>query len=996
MTNKVIGSYRITQELGAGGMGAVYAAEHTLLGRRAAIKVLLPQMSREAEIVNRFLNEAKAASAIKHPGIVQIYDLGHQEDGSAYIAMEYLEGEGLEVRIRRLGRLPVQQALRFTGQIASALAAVHERRIYHRDLKPGNVFLVPDKQVTGGERIKLLDFGIAKLHDPDPGAQATRAGALMGSPSYMSPEQCRGAGEVDHRADLYSLGCILYEMLCGRPPFDGGGGGVMAILSAQLRDAPPLPSQSRPELTPEIDALVLGLMAKDPDLRPPSAAHLAHAITQLTGEQMSFAAIGSAFDPGAAPGADDDFGGATIVDMQLPSTLAATQPSQQTAQAATRPSHTGTGTGTGLGTGPHTSNTPLIEQLAGNTTGARSRRSTGLITGHVSDQGTSPTGNMAAAGQTRAGDSRVQTALGQRAGGSRRLLWVVVALLLVGGLSVALTQIGGSDKRAEVPTDSEQPEEPVVAMNDEPPPPPEPTLDFFPLAEEEQRRRREQPRPEPIRLADLFIPLEEGGGVNLPKLSIPSFTWGSVLSGNFFDNLVESITEVFVEPPRQVVWRIATEPAGAQVLRNGSEVVGTTEEPFGISLEETPGFSETFILRLDRYHDHELTLSGEEDFDEVVALEPKVYATVVSQPAGAEVLDAAGAVLGTTPLELELPRAQDEGAAAGKTVTLRMERFLDTPIELRGEQTFEEKVALPPRVYATVVSRPEGAEVLDASGAALGTTPLEIELMPDEAGQPTPQTVTLRMERYEDAELELAGERSFRETVRLEAKVFATVNSQPEGAQVVDAAGELLGTTPLEFELPRSEQPLEVTLKLDDHVDTSAVLRGNRSFTKRVTLRPLPRATLVSQPEGATIYDAAGQRVGTAPLELKLPGTGDALVYTMKLEGYRDATLEVDPRRGRKIVTKLSRDLGTTMVNISSEPSGAEVFRGNKRIGETPLTDEVPGQTGKLRYTLKLPGFQTRNIAVAGDENSETSVQLKRCAPQRRGTLGPVSVYGGC
>jgi eukaryotic-like serine/threonine-protein kinase len=287
-----IGGYQITGILGEGGMGKVYIGEHELLGRRAAIKVLLPEYSNDQEVVNRFFNEAKAATAIRHPGIVKVYDFGYQEDGSAYIAMEFMEGEPLDVRLQRMGWLPVEQALRLAGQMASALAAAHQHRIVHRDLKPANVFVVSDPQVAGGERAKLLDFGIAKFSQPDdPDAKQTRAGAILGSPQYMAPEQIRGSRDVDARADLYSLGCILFQMLCGRPPFDGGGNGAMAVMASHLDDPPPMPSSLRADVPREVEALILYLLAKDPAHRYQSAAEVGMAIAAILGEQVSFASM---------------------------------------------------------------------------------------------------------------------------------------------------------------------------------------------------------------------------------------------------------------------------------------------------------------------------------------------------------------------------------------------------------------------------------------------------------------------------------------------------------------------------------------------------------------------------------------------------------------------------------------------------------------------------------------------------------------------------------
>ena len=212
MIGQTLGAYTIERELGRGGMGAVYLAVHAMLGRKAAVKLLRPELSRDPSTVQRFFTEARAASAIKHPSIVEIYDFGVAPDGAAYIVMELLDGESLATRLARLGRLPVATALVFARQIATALAAAHRAGIVHRDLKPDNAFLVADPEVAGGERVKLLDFGIAKLTG-DGGVAHTTTGAIMGTPHYMSPEQCEGSRAVDHRADLYSLGCMLFQMI---------------------------------------------------------------------------------------------------------------------------------------------------------------------------------------------------------------------------------------------------------------------------------------------------------------------------------------------------------------------------------------------------------------------------------------------------------------------------------------------------------------------------------------------------------------------------------------------------------------------------------------------------------------------------------------------------------------------------------------------------------------------------------------------------------------
>jgi serine/threonine protein kinase len=257
----LIGQYRIVRKLGAGGMGTVYLAEHVLLGRKAAIKTLLPALSMQPEIVDRFFNEARATSAISDQGVVQIFDFGYHVDGTAYIVMELLEGEALADRLDRLDKLPLAEALRIARQVAGSLGAAHACSIVHRDLKPENIFLIRDAEAQGGERSKILDFGICKLG----GDHATQTGTMLGTPVYMSPEQCQGAGRVDHRSDIYALGCVLFQMLTGRPPFEGDGAGEFII--AHMREEAPPPSKFAPELPSAVDGLLACCLAKAPEDR---------------------------------------------------------------------------------------------------------------------------------------------------------------------------------------------------------------------------------------------------------------------------------------------------------------------------------------------------------------------------------------------------------------------------------------------------------------------------------------------------------------------------------------------------------------------------------------------------------------------------------------------------------------------------------------------------------------------------------------------------------
>ncbi len=218
-------------------MGAVYLAEHPGIGRRVAVKVLHKNYTRDENLLGRFLNEARAANAIRHPNIIEILDSGKQADGTPFLVMELLEGESLAARIRSRGAMPIPTALEFAYQTASALGAAHKKGIVHRDLKPDNLFVVPDPHDPDRERVKVLDFGIAKLQQSPADSVKTRTGTLMGTPIYMSPEQCRGTKAVDHRSDIYSLGIILYEMLLGLPPFVSEGFGE--LVNMHLNVQPP-------------------------------------------------------------------------------------------------------------------------------------------------------------------------------------------------------------------------------------------------------------------------------------------------------------------------------------------------------------------------------------------------------------------------------------------------------------------------------------------------------------------------------------------------------------------------------------------------------------------------------------------------------------------------------------------------------------------------------------------------------------------------------------
>jgi formylglycine-generating enzyme required for sulfatase activity len=256
---QVIGNYEIVAELGQGGMGTVYRAEHVKDRRLvAAVKILAKSADRNA--MQRFFDEAAAAGRIEHASTVKVLDVGTLDDGRAYLIMELLRGEALAARIQT-GPLTIEATLDVAIQIASALAATHRAGIVHRDLKPENLFLVRDHGHSIGERVRVLDFGIAKLDDSP---HETRG--AMGTPLYMAPEQWRNAADVDARSDIYALGCVIYAMLVGRPPFEGES--VGALCAAHLQQIAPSLAEARPEVPSGLEMLVNEMLAKKLDDRP--------------------------------------------------------------------------------------------------------------------------------------------------------------------------------------------------------------------------------------------------------------------------------------------------------------------------------------------------------------------------------------------------------------------------------------------------------------------------------------------------------------------------------------------------------------------------------------------------------------------------------------------------------------------------------------------------------------------------------------------------------
>jgi serine/threonine-protein kinase len=269
-----LGQYRILRRVGAGGMGEVYLAEHQLLKRPCAIKLIRPDSATDPKTLERFEREVRLTATLSHPNTVEIYDYGRAEDGTYYYVMEYLKGLSLAELVERCGAQPPARVVYLLRQLCGALREAHTAGLIHRDIKPSNIFAA--RRGGTDDVAKLLDFGLVLSPATDRAAHLSSEGQILGTPLFMSPEQAMGDRELDERSDIYSLGAVAYYLLTGRPPFEGEAG--IAVLIAHARDPVVPPSRVHPGIPEDLERVVLRCLAKDPDERYSDAASLERAL----------------------------------------------------------------------------------------------------------------------------------------------------------------------------------------------------------------------------------------------------------------------------------------------------------------------------------------------------------------------------------------------------------------------------------------------------------------------------------------------------------------------------------------------------------------------------------------------------------------------------------------------------------------------------------------------------------------------------------------------
>lgn len=887
--------YRVEKLLGQGAMGKVYLGRHQLLGRAAAIKVLHAEHA-DQEAVERFFLEARAASNIDHPGIVKVYDVGQDECGS-FLIMELLDGETLEDRLLRAEALQVHTAVRFAVQIAGALQAAHENGIVHRDLKPGNLFIVADSSVSGRERIKILDFGIAKVISSSRDAEAdsdekTRSDILLGSPAYISPEQCRGAQAVDGRADLYSLGCIVFEMLCGRPPFNQQM--VAEVIAAHLREPPPRLTDLRPEVSPGLEAVVLRLLDKDADRRYHSADAVIDAIVSDSERTVMVRNVG--FKVKRSP----------LAVLALA--------------------------------------TVFIVLAAG---------AIGIF-------------GLSGGGQKSATQGGGQAARGER---SDPGVWYQEPTLLAPERPELRVRLLGA---TQIPGGPDGPAVTVASLDE---------LNW-----------------DAEFTTDMVTQLSRG---QLTLGAVPGAELFSVENGQLM-----------------VPWLITSEPAGASVRfknSNGPLLPDKAKTPLYVRFEPVDRI-DMLIVSLPGHEDEEVAVRFSLPQREHIVLAPIPSVTVQTRPTGAQVYLDGRDVGASTPWTVPLSRT-----SAPRQLSLRLASYEDTDLVLAPGIDLDEPIALTPWTEVTLQTRPSGVEVIEV-GAVVGRTPYTTRFSVKKGKVRV--LVLHRGEEYDDVEIRLGPDQSLEiadSLIEFTRKVKLTLRTRPRKVAVYEVReadagdGEPIAHTPWTTYISRTGPSRKIVLRADGYEDVPLTVDPDARLPRRVKLPRVPVYKLDSRPRGAAILTVQGEQIAVTPHSIAMPRTRPEQSFVLRSPGYED--LPVTLVRGRKPPRKFRMrrqsvtDVGEgvrddlasapskktlqVVLSIASEPSGADVYVADRRIGRTPLKYTPPTPTGNTTFRIKLDGYQPRVLKFANEVSARRRVRLEECNPSGIGDLeaGTVDPY---
>jgi eukaryotic-like serine/threonine-protein kinase len=533
---QTLGNYRILHKIGTGGMGAVYLAEHPLIGKRVALKVIHRELANNRDVVSRFFQEARAVNKIGNEHIIEVHDFGVTADGDHFFIMEYLEGKTLASVLSQHAAIGVVRALHIGAQIASALAAAHAAGIVHRDLKPDNIMLMP--RLGDPDFVKVLDFGLAKVFSAAT-AVKTAAGVLLGTPQYMSPEACESKGDVDHRTDIYALGVLLFQMTTGVLPFDGDTMGE--VLVKQVTQLPPAPRGLNPAIPPSVEQILLRSLAKPLDARFPTMLQLRDALLDPEAYLRGSPPIAPARSVGP---------GEALVDSKA-AILGGSQ--QKTWLAPAASAHTRIATSNPL---PLPAPAPSLPGGAAAPT---------IIADGGRASGKPPATGMPARPELKMNTMRIATPLGYSSRAPRKV-WPVVLLMalllgLAGGAFAVLWSGGASAPAAgsSPAPDAELAAEPeVVSAAESAPPVPEPSPPPVPPAPAPATPPAPAPAPEPP--VDAQVPLDAAAS-NTARLSIDSAPTGASVIGPDGEPLGKT--------PLKIEWPISDLPVTFELRLGG-------------------------------------------------------------------------------------------------------------------------------------------------------------------------------------------------------------------------------------------------------------------------------------------------------------------------------------------------------------------------------------------------------------------------------------------